>query len=398
MDSKKIKSKANMNRKNTAALRQALLEKYNYSCTSCGVTNNEVPLELAHIVPISQGGENSEENLTILCPNCHRQFDRQPREFEFLSYLSELMRLSPDFVNVEQEKLLGDETRYRADIIAQRKYRNTTETLLIECKSYTVLSSARLNNVINQLRTYRNALGTGRMVLAVPATLKDRDLAVLSKENIEIWDLPKITDIFAKQIHDSQAGYFKAIFLARISRPKKPTRSDELIAALEACDPGKKDWSVYQSLTGDILEYLFAPPLGKPISELSDKTKTNRRDFILPNYTEKGFWSFLREKYEADYIVVDAKNYTRKIKKSEVLQVANYLKSHGAGLFGLIISRNGGDTAGCENTLREQWLVHRKLILVLCDEDIKEMLMAKNDGRAPEEIIGQKIEQFRLSM
>ena len=387
-----------MNKRITAALRQTLLEKYNYSCASCGISDNEVSLELAHIVPISQGGENSEENLTILCPNCHRQFDRQPREFEFVSYLSELMRLSPDFIDIEQEKLLGDETRYRADIIAQKKLKNNTETLLIECKSYTVLSSSKLNNVINQLRTYRNALGTGQMVLAVPATLKDRDVAILNKENIEVWDLPKITTIFADQIYDSQPGYFKAVFFARLSRPKKPTRSDELIAALDSCNPGINDWSVYQSLVGDILEYLFTPPLGKPISELSDKTKTNRRDFILPNYTEKGFWSFLREKYEADYIVVDAKNYTRKIKKSEVLQVANYLKPHGAGLFGLIISRNGGDTAGCENTLREQWLVHRKLILVLNDEDIKEMLVAKNDGRVPEEIIGQKIEQFRLSM
>ena len=74
------------------------------------------------------------------------------------------------------------------------------------------------------------------------------------------------------------------------------------------------------------------------------------------------------------------------------------LKSHGAGLFGLIISRVGGDASGCEHTLREQWLVHRKLILVLDDEDMKEMLIAKSDGRAPEEILGQKIEHFRLSM
>ncbi len=87
-----------------------------------------------------------------------------------------------------------------------------------------------------------------------------------------------------------------------------------------------------------------------------------------------------------------------KVKKSEVLQIANYLKSHGAGLFGIIVCRKGGDKSGCEHTLREQWMVHRKLILVLSDDDIKEMLIAKLDGRLPEEIVGQKIEQFRLSM
>jgi hypothetical protein len=118
----------------------------------------------------------------------------------------------------------------------------------------------------------------------------------------------------------------------------------------------------------------------------------------MPNYAEAGFWSFLRQKYEADYIIIDAKNHTRKVKKSDVLQIANYLKSHGAGLFGLIVSRKGGDTGSCEHTLREQWLVHRKLILILDDEDIKSMLMAKSDGRRVEEILGQRIEQFRLSM
>ena len=138
--------------------------------------------------------------------------------------------------------------------------------------------------------------------------------------------------------------------------------------------------------------------------EVTDQSANNsgptfiHRDLIVPNYTEEGFWSFMRQKYEADYVVIDAKNYTRKVKKQDVLQLANYLKSHGAGLFGLIISRNGGDSFGCEHTLREQWLIHRKLIIVLDDEDIKAMLMAKSDGRRPEEILAGKIERFRLSM
>lgn len=118
----------------------------------------------------------------------------------------------------------------------------------------------------------------------------------------------------------------------------------------------------------------------------------------MPNYTDKGFWAFMREKYEADYVVIDAKNYSRRVKKSEVLQIANYLKPHGAGLFGIIISREGGDTSGCEHTLREQWLIHRKLILLLDDDDVTQMLVTKSEGRVPEEVIEQKIEHFRLSM
>ncbi len=98
------------------------------------------------------------------------------------------------------------------------------------------------------------------------------------------------------------------------------------------------------------------------------------------------------------YLVVDAKNYSRKIGKTEILQVANYLKPQGAGLVGLIFSRNGGDAAGCAHTLREQWLIHQKMILVFDDVEVESMLSAKEDGRVPEAMIGKKIEHFRLSI
>ena len=46
-------------RRQDAALRQTLLEKYGYACAVCGIKNDDVPLELAHIVPVSMGGETS---------------------------------------------------------------------------------------------------------------------------------------------------------------------------------------------------------------------------------------------------------------------------------------------------------------------------------------------------
>ena len=58
----------------SARLKHYLLEKYNYSCSKCGWSErnpytNRIPLEVEHIDGNFQN--NSEENLTILCPNCH---------------------------------------------------------------------------------------------------------------------------------------------------------------------------------------------------------------------------------------------------------------------------------------------------------------------------------------
>lgn len=354
-------SSKSANLKVTASLRRALLEKYGYACAACGITNEQVLLELAHLIPLSRGGTTTEENLILLCPNCHNSLDRQPKEIEFISFLSDILGHHPDYYDIRQEVLLGREIHYRADLIVRRRLRGKSEPLLIECKTPSILTSIGIQKVVEQLQTYRHVSGHNRVVLAIPATLRDKDLNALHSAKIEVWDLKYLAQEFSEQIREASPSYYKVLLFAHLNRPNKPSREQTLLDNLLACQPGKSDWHVYQSLVGDILECLFTPPLGKPIPELSDNAKANRRDFIMPNYTDSGFWAFMREKYQADYVVIDAKNYSRKIKKAEVLQIANYLKPHGAGLFGIIISRKGGDTSGCEHTLREQWMVHRKL-------------------------------------
>jgi hypothetical protein len=58
----------------SAHLKRYLLDKYNNKCPECGwdrknVSTNKVPLEIDHIDGNSEN--NSEENLRLLCPNCH---------------------------------------------------------------------------------------------------------------------------------------------------------------------------------------------------------------------------------------------------------------------------------------------------------------------------------------
>lgn len=53
-------------------LRHKILERDKRTCRDCGATpGNGVALQVHHIVPVHQGGDNHERNLVTLCSNCH---------------------------------------------------------------------------------------------------------------------------------------------------------------------------------------------------------------------------------------------------------------------------------------------------------------------------------------
>jgi hypothetical protein len=178
-------------------------------------------------------------------------------------------------------------------------------------------------------------------------------------------------------------------------RSNHQSATQALLDRLSQIPPGRTEWSSYQSLCGDILSFLLCPPLAQPISESANQSRINRRDFVLPNYAIGGYWDYMRTHYQAHYIVVDAKNYTGNVKKKEILQIANYLSLHGAGQFGIVISRTGGDKSA-ELTRREQWIIHRKMIVLLNDDDMRQMISLRAANVDPAELIRQKIEDFRL--
>jgi hypothetical protein len=316
------------------------------------------------------------------------------REVEFVEFISELIRENENFKNPINNAPL-EKSRYRADLLTERKTETTWQKILIEVKIMPTFTDIRLREIKDQMKTFGKYAPGYCLVLAFPGILSEKDNTLIQNIGIEIWDINYIAQTFAKEIEKTNHPIFKALF----TTAKYDPTHDKLIVGLNSISAGKKDkdWSKYQKHIEKILDYLFGSVLSSPITENADHFKINRRDFILRNYAETGFWAHVRTRYFADYIIIEAKNYTKKVTKKEILQISNYLKIHGTGLFGILVSRNGGDT-GCYYTCRDLWAMEKKLIIVLNDQDMIKMIIAKSSSNNPEEIIQQKIEQFRLSM
>ena len=313
--------------------------------------------------------------------------------------MADLMAASRDFTDVRLEGALGSVKvgRGRADIVARSA--DGTRTFVVECKSALTIGTLRLQDALDQLKQYKDTYGTSQLVLALPARLTTQQKALAFGLGIEVWDLDAIVIRFRDEIDGVTHPVLRPLLLAVAALSQTGSESPEthLLNELRLLEPGRAKWSAYQKLTSRILERLFCPPLSSPIPNLADEPDVNRRDIILPNYAEQGFWMFVRERYAADFIIADAKNYSENVGKTEALQVLNYLKRHGAGHLGLIITRNGADDA-CMATIREQWAQSQKMLVVLSDDHVERMLQAKEAGGPPEDIIRQWIEDFRLSM
>lgn len=269
---------------------------------------------------------------------------------------------------------------------------------ILEAKYNGPQTRFRLDHVTAQLKEYANSyLVTNgvrpRLLVAVPGPISANYSKLLRERDIDIWDGPRLVEA-------ARAVGYSSPYLSILSRSPDRERSEPvrtLAQRLSALPSGKTHWSAFQTLCGDILEYLFSPPLERAISESANESKVNRRDLIFPNYAKAGFWEFLRNNYVADYVVVDAKNYSNPIKKDQVLQLANYLSRHGTGLFGMLVTRKGASGAAL-STRREQWILHNKLILVLDEDDLTQMIEVKDAGREPDIVVRQKVEDFRLSI
>lgn len=83
-------------------LKRMIFSKYSGKCAICGISNEDTRLEISHIYPKSFGGESTEENLILVCPNCHFRLDQAIlNEREFITALVDLLNNSPKYKNIE---------------------------------------------------------------------------------------------------------------------------------------------------------------------------------------------------------------------------------------------------------------------------------------------------------
>src|SRR5438045_4087445 len=73
-------------------LRFRVLRRDRFRCVYCGASGAQAQLQIDHIKPVADGGDNSYWNLLTACFDCNNAKRAQPARFDVPSYREELRR------------------------------------------------------------------------------------------------------------------------------------------------------------------------------------------------------------------------------------------------------------------------------------------------------------------
>ena len=195
-------------------------------------------------------------------------------------------------------------------------------------------------------------------------------------------------------------SFYQPIELEVIEKPvKKPkkNKTQELIAKLKKCKPGKKYWKEFEDVCKEILEYCFCPPLDAPLYQEYTENRIHRRDIIfLISHGLGDYWQFLISTY-GEGIIFDCKNYAKGIPENEIRITEKYLGSKKLTSFGIVISRKGF-SKGAIDAQKEIWKDHGNMIISVTDEDLIKMLELKDSNGEPWKVIDYITKKFRLGL
>ncbi len=196
-------------------------------------------------------------------------------------------------------------------------------------------------------------------------------------------------------------GYYPLSESKKAKGPAATPRTStgrRLVSELNAVSGGRDYWTDYEDVCEEILNYCLVPPMREGLRQSRTFGGLHIRDlvFVLP-YDSGEFWLWLRMKFDCAALIVECKNYSRRLRSDPIEDTATYMSAKGLGRLAVIVSRRGLSETGI-SAQRDRWLKSQNLILSLEDEDLLKMLEMKDRNEDPATVIDAKLTEFLLSV
>ncbi len=172
---------------------------------------------------------------------------------------------------------------------------------------------------------------------------------------------------------------------------------EKLCTELNKIECGKTGWSSYEQKSFEILKYLFEEDLSLWNKQCRTYDELSRFDLICRISSKDDFWKSLISSFQTRFILFEFKNYCNKINQDQIFSTERYLFTKALRSVAFIIARNDANEnaiVAAKGSLRE----HGKLIIILNNEDLCNMLKLKDDGNSPNDYLADKLDNWLCSL
>lgn len=301
--------------------------------------------------------------------------------------------------------------------------------LYIEVKFYrsTLIPASTVRDSSNRLAYLIKKKGNGSGILIVNNILgKYIKEYVLAQYGIQIWDRKilydcfskysiKLRDRFERLLLETQQGtntnyVFNGFEKKKSEHIEVKNLSDKinykeipknqgkkLYQQLNKIPCGKKGWNKYEKKCKNILEFLFENDLSLWDKQSRTEDGLSRFDLICRIASGDDYWKALINSFNTRFVLFEFKNHCNQITQGQIYTTERYLFNKALRSVGFIISRKGGnDNAikAAKGALKE----HGKLILLISDDDLRNMLELKDNGESPNDYLSSILDKWLISL
>lgn len=273
--------------------------------------------------------------------------------------------------------------------------------VLVEVKHFTrqvMLPTALIRKITHDLERYSKLENVDHLLLVTSNELSKSALDEISKyKNIQILGPSWILESLKKypNIEKEFSSLIEALdkIEAPLNEKTEELTENGLVTELNKLPPGKGHWREYEDLCVKIINYLFLNPLAPPKIQSRTEDGLDIRDAIYPIRSGNPHWDTLRNECRSRFVVSEFKNYTDPPGQREVESIQQYLYPKAMRSFGILCSRQAANEPAHKQR-RRAWVESEKLVVMLCDNDLIEMIQLKDSGEEPFEVIDAQLEEF----
>jgi hypothetical protein len=257
------------------------------------------------------------------------------------------------------------------------------------------VSASDLRELETYLEDHPDAVDAICLMTSGDLTTIGRSIAV-KNPRLRIWDrevLNRLVNKHLKILEKYFAPYPAAVqALSRELSSGDSSRLEEFKQRLGACPTGREHFAEYETICTELWQHVFEGKLGEPRVQRPTADRVQRRDSLFRNLRSTPFFERIFRRFDADFLIIDSKNYGDPVNSDVIEDVATYA-NRALGNFVIAVTRQGGGSAALAaqiRILRDRGTA----VLTVSDEQMLEMVARKERGEEPEDVLEDLLDEL----